>query len=120
MMCFGDLNDIIYNHEKKGGICKTIGQLSWGQQALDRCGLVDLGIEGYPFTWNNGRRGNENIQERLDRALVSNEFSNRFATIKVSYLPRYGSDHAVIRIELEADSNSKGRKRAHIFRFKEV
>ncbi|CAI8590862.1 unnamed protein product [Vicia faba] len=44
----------------------------------------------------------------------------RFAPLKVCHLPCYGSDHAVIRLELEEDSNGKGRKRSHIFRFEEV
>lgn len=35
------------------------------------CGLMDLGYNGPNFTWSNGRRGADNILERLDRALAN-------------------------------------------------
>lgn len=36
-------------------------------------GLMDLGFEGHPFTWNNKRGGLENIQERLDRGIANED-----------------------------------------------
>ena len=33
--------------------------------------MIDVGLAGNPFTWNNNRKGVENIKERLDRGLAS-------------------------------------------------
>lgn len=46
---FGNLNDIIAENEKSGGINRSTSQLSWDRQTLDLCGLINLGFEGYPF-----------------------------------------------------------------------
>ncbi|XP_058750083.1 uncharacterized protein LOC131623075 [Vicia villosa] len=119
-VCFGDLNDILSESEKQGGNSRTAGQLLEGRNTMDMCGLSDLGFEGYPFTWTNGRKDMENIQIRLDRCLAKEEFVNRFSPIKVSHLGRFGSDHAAIRIQLEVDSSVATRKKCHMFRFEEV
>ncbi|XP_058757456.1 uncharacterized protein LOC131630719 [Vicia villosa] len=119
---FGDLNDILWDHEKRGGISRTNSQFLWGRNAVISCGLVDLGFEGYPFTWTNGRLGEDNTQCRLDRAMASNSFINRFSPVKVKHLSRFHSDHAAISISLEVDEslNSVSRKRPYLFRFEEV
>lgn len=101
-LLFGDLNDIVTSHEKNGGNTKSYSQLFLGRQTLSDTNLVDLGYEGYPFTWSNGRKGEDNIQAKLDRALGNSSFLNRFSHIKVTHLPRFRSDHAVILIHLEA------------------
>lgn len=89
----------------------------WGPQFLDVCGLKDLGFEGYPFTWSNGRQGNENI--RLDRVVDSTSFIHRFSPIKVLHVSRHGSDRATIRVDLEAILEEDKKKRKFIFRFEE-
>ncbi|XP_058763625.1 uncharacterized protein LOC131637081 [Vicia villosa] len=119
-LCFGDLNDILFEGEKQGGIPRSLRQFSWGRQSISNCGLIDLGFEGYPFTWTNGRKGEENRQCRLDRCLASEGYINRFSPIKVSHLEGYGSDHVAVRIILEDEMRGSARKRQHIFRFKEV
>jgi endonuclease/exonuclease/phosphatase family metal-dependent hydrolase len=100
-LCMGDLNDMLQADDKKGGLSRSQSQLGVGRQTVEACGLNDMGIEGYPFTWTNGRHGSENIQCRLDRALGTEDFLNRFSPWKVSHLQRYGSDHAAILIQLE-------------------
>ncbi|KAK2435568.1 hypothetical protein QL285_020615 [Trifolium repens] len=118
-LCVGDLNDMLSGEDKKGGNSRTLSQLSLGRQTIDACGLLDMGFEGYPFTWTNGREGAENIQCRLDRALATQSFMNRFSPTRVAHLPRYGSDHAALLIVLEAHHYSRRKKRVHLFRFEE-
>jgi hypothetical protein len=78
-----------------------------------------LGFEGYPFTWSNGREEGANVQCRLDRALANVEFIDRFSPIKVSHLPRFGSDHAAVLICLESPLSGNSRRRRRLFRFEE-
>lgn len=116
-ICLGDLNDILSNDEKKGGNQRSLQQLNLGRDTVCDCSLTDLGFRGYPFTWTNGRAGTEQIQCRIDRALASEAFINRFSPIEVSHLPRYGSDHAVLKIDLEAPNRDAQRRKPYIFRF---
>lgn len=118
-LCIGDLNDIINGEEKQGGNFRSQNQLKIGRQTISDCGLHDLGFEGYPFTWTNGREGEDNIQCRLDRAMGSEALMNRFSPIKVVHLSRYKSDHAAIMILLEANEYMIRKKRTHLFRFEE-
>lgn len=108
---FGDLNDILSDSDKQGGNNRTPGKLLVGRNTLEMCGLMDLGYEGYPFTWTNGRKNEENIQVRLDRCLAKEGFINRFSPIQVSHLGRYGSDHAVIQLQVEVNSSSIARRK---------
>lgn len=87
---------------------------------MELCGFIDLGFEGYPFTWSNGRKGEDNIQCCLDRALATNQFVNKFSPIKVLHLSCFGSDHAALRIDLEAEDTENRKKKIHVFQFEEI
>ncbi|PNX92710.1 ribonuclease H [Trifolium pratense] len=118
-LCCGDLNDILDSQEKQGGNIRSQGQLALGRHTVAECHLNDLGFEGYPFTWTNGREEDENIQSRLDRALGNEGFINRFSPIKVCHLPRFGSDHAAVLICLELPTVWNKRRRQRLFKFEE-
>lgn len=88
-ICTGDFNEILWHEEKKGGSIKTEAAMGYFRDALYRCGLSDLGYNGMKFTWTNGRRGKENVMERLDRAVANRSWKERFPHTKVTHLPRY-------------------------------
>ncbi|KAK3230319.1 hypothetical protein Dsin_002200 [Dipteronia sinensis] len=46
----GDFNEILYNFENEGGVEKPQSQLEGFREALDHCGLEDLGFSHPPFT----------------------------------------------------------------------
>ena len=56
-----DFNEIFETHEKTGSERAT-RQISYFRNTVDDYGLVDLGFEGYCFTWNNMRHGENNVQ----------------------------------------------------------
>ncbi|XP_058751474.1 uncharacterized protein LOC131624535 [Vicia villosa] len=118
LIMFGDFNDILLDIEKVGENCRTLSQLSWGRKAIEQSGLTDVGFMGYPFTWSNGRQGEENIQCRLDRSFVSQSFKEQFPNTKVTHLPRHGSDHAALHISIEKEGDRE--ERFYLFRFEEV
>ncbi|KAK3212447.1 hypothetical protein Dsin_017153 [Dipteronia sinensis] len=66
-LCLGDFNEVMEDSEKFGGATKDWRLMSKFREALDDCGLDDLGFTGPQFTWCNKREGNEMILERLDR-----------------------------------------------------
>lgn len=47
-----DFNDVLNGNEKRLGNKKSISQTYWSHQTLELYGLLDLGFEGYPFTWS--------------------------------------------------------------------
>jgi exonuclease III/ribonuclease HI len=118
-LCCGDFNDILDPHDKQGGNDRSQPQLTLARQAVSNCHLIDLGFEGYPFTWSNKRGDEANIQCRIDRAMGNEAFVHRFSPIKVKHLPRFGSDHAAILIGLEAVTEWHNRRRKRLFRFEE-
>lgn len=50
--------------------------------------LMDLGFNGYIFTWSNKQAGVHNIHERLDRGVANLSWMNRFSEARMNYLAR--------------------------------
>ncbi|BFG29606.1 hypothetical protein CerSpe_158790 [Prunus speciosa] len=57
--------------------------------------LLDLGYEGYPYTWRN-RRDDGGIQERLDRGLATNQWLRTYLEARVLHQVVKGSDHVML------------------------
>ncbi|KAL8525379.1 hypothetical protein ACS0TY_014851 [Phlomoides rotata] len=71
-LCLGDFNEILFHYEKHGGIPRREVCMEAFKHCLEIHGLVDLGSGRNMFTWSNQKVGSDNIQERLDRAVVTN------------------------------------------------
>lgn len=117
---FGDLNDVLYENEYCRGSNISASQLSWGRQTLELCGLIDLGFEGYHSLGHMEGKRARMFRAVLTGGQLQKASSTDFYPIKVLHLPRYGSDHTVIRIDLETVMGDIDRKQSHIFRFEEV
>jgi exonuclease III len=74
----GDFNEISHIHEKEGGAARPLRSMQAFSNALNDCGLDDLGYTGDLFTWRRGR-----LRERLDRAAANSAWADMF--------PGYGS-----------------------------
>lgn len=68
------------------------------QEALDECGLRDLGFVGSKFTWFKNYQNRGIVWERLDRAVATNEWVDLFPATKVHTLEVGSSDHKPILI----------------------
>ena len=73
-VCLGDFNKILCSDERNGRIPKPLRPMQDFQTTLLLCGLVDLGFQGYRYTWRNGRRGDNFVEQRLDRVYASEEW----------------------------------------------
>ncbi|KAL9680696.1 hypothetical protein QQ045_012475 [Rhodiola kirilowii] len=78
---FGDFNEVLYSYEIRGG--RENWQMQNFRDALERCGLFDLGCEGYPFTFSNRRQGEHHVQARLDRVVVNLGWRQLFPRARV-------------------------------------
>jgi hypothetical protein len=68
------------------------------RNALEVCGLADLGHKGSRYTWNNGQTGSGFIKERLDRALANKERCVMHNSVEVQVLAARTSDHKPILV----------------------
>ena len=75
---WGDFNVPLYDHEKKGeNVSQLDGKLDF-MDFINKEGLMDLALLGIDFTWSNKRVGDECIQARLDRVLISLDWTKDF------------------------------------------
>ena len=80
------------------------------QQTLLHCGLVDLGFNGYHFTWRNGRSGAAFVEERLDKVVATSECREMFPRTKVRHIPTSYSNHDPILMDMNPPTQSKKRR----------
>lgn len=58
--------------------------------------LVDIHLEGHPFTWWRGKGSGRYVEERLDRAMVNPEWLSLFPEARLDNLLAPISDHIPI------------------------
>ncbi|KAL5578184.1 hypothetical protein UlMin_019883 [Ulmus minor] len=91
--------DILFGHEKQGGAKRAHYLMSYFREAINLCGLADLGFRGPKFTWNRGKKACL-IQERLDRMLGNSGWLDLFPNSLIHHLSLRGSDHRPLLVEL--------------------
>ena len=95
----GDFNDITSNEEKWGGRKREQGSFQDFNNFIEHNGLIDIGFEGNPWTWSNHWSHEGEIKQRLDRALVSHDWSQIFDRTIVKHIEILGSDHSMLLID---------------------
>uniref|UniRef100_A0A803MIJ2 Endonuclease/exonuclease/phosphatase domain-containing protein n=1 Tax=Chenopodium quinoa TaxID=63459 RepID=A0A803MIJ2_CHEQI len=93
---FGDFKKIVSMNEKDGGAVRRERLMDAFREAIDMCGLRDLGFSGNIFTWQRGTTSDAMVRERLDRFLAEDTWCNIFPNFIVSHLPMQNSGHAPI------------------------
>ena len=118
-VCIGDYNEILNSSEKNGKLPKPLPPMVEFQSVLLFCGLIDLGYNGYRFTWRNGRAEEAFVEERLDRACASAEWPEIHPRAKVTHLTTSYSDHDSILLDTTLATALTPRRRHKIHRFEE-
>lgn len=96
----GDFNDMMFEHEKKGGRPQPRALLEGFKDVVAECGLTDLGFNGSEFTWERFRGTTAWIQERLDRCMANQEWRGMFPLAEVKVLEVSTSDHLPLFLDL--------------------
>lgn len=104
---------IISLKEKRGGLKRSDSDMATFGEMITEQRLVDIPMINGIHAWNNGRGGIHQIVSRLDRFLISEQVINWDIFIEVMILPRMGSDHWPIKLELDIKASPK----KHPFRF---
>jgi len=87
--------------EKRGGLVRARWLINGFRQAVSDAGLVDIFMEGYPFTWFKSLGTPRAVEERLDRALANASWFQLFPNAKVKNLVAPASDHYLILLTRE-------------------
>ncbi|KAG5610650.1 hypothetical protein H5410_021931 [Solanum commersonii] len=102
----GDFNAVLNGVEKIGGIPVVAADVEDFNNCVEACDVLQIQYKGSPFTWWNGRAGDDCIFERLDRVFSNSEFQGLYSHLEVEHLTRDGSDHAALLLSCE-NRNSK-------------
>ncbi|XP_021842437.2 uncharacterized protein [Spinacia oleracea] len=115
----GDMNQILFEAEKEGGQPRSQREMDEFREAMDECGLIDLGYFGKPFTWWNKQTEQFAVFERLDRGVASLEWIQLLPHIGVIHRPSDKSDHIPIELTTMPRSGTP-RNRCKPFRFEDM
>ena len=117
-VCIGDYNKIISSKEKYGKHPRPLPPMVEFRNTLLHYRLIDLGFNGYPYSWRNGWPSEALVEERLDRACETLGWSKLFPTAKVIHLTVSYSDHNPFLLDI-APSTLNHHHRHHLQRFEE-
>lgn len=98
-------NKITRFAEKTGGSSQQERHMQDFWEAMDMCGLIDLGFIGSKFTWCNHHVNSDTIWERLDWFLLNNELQEKCSLIKIHHLAFLASDQRSLQAEWQEDMN---------------
>ncbi|CAN0914972.1 hypothetical protein LINGRAHAP2_LOCUS28862 [Linum grandiflorum] len=112
--CIGDFNDLMYSDEKRGLHDHPQELMDGFRHAVNDCGLVDLPLQGYPFTWVRSKGKSNCVEERLDRAMVNGAWLQAFPNAVLKNLIAPVSDHSPILLNTKP---CEFRRRVRRFRF---
>ncbi|CAA7027944.1 unnamed protein product [Microthlaspi erraticum] len=104
-LMIGDFNEIMGNHEKRGGRRRAESSFLDFRNMINDCGMLEFPFKGNPLSWV-GYRASGKVQCRLDRALGNEDWHHAFSHTNVEYLQLWGSDHqpVIARIQSKAAS----------------
>lgn len=115
-LCIGDFNEVLRPDEQEGVGQRSNAQIQGFRDAVDTCGLVDLGFKGRFWTFEKKVAGGTFTRVRLDRALGSTEWCSLFPSTGLTHITAATSDHGPIHLELNREIELK-QGGSKIFRY---
>ncbi|XP_019186508.1 PREDICTED: uncharacterized protein LOC109181212 [Ipomoea nil] len=103
-------------NEKRGGNPHPNNLLRGFGEAIEDCGLAQLPMVGYPYTWEKGKGTANWMEERLNKVLVTDEWRGMVMGAKVMNLRTRKSDHSALFLGIQDSAGGVGPRRKG-FRF---
>lgn len=100
-MIIGVFNKVFYETEKNSRNPCDFSSIQQFQTVVDELLLKDVEAIDYLFTWSNWRHNDNFVEERLDRALATEDCLEIFPDVIVTNRVWDGFDHFTIIIELK-------------------
>jgi hypothetical protein len=100
---------VLHSWEKEGGAPRPQACMDRFKESLECCELDDLGFVGDIFTWRNHSHSAESyIRERLDRAVATLTWRERFPGFKVTNDDPRHSDHRPVIVDTHGAEATRG------------
>jgi hypothetical protein len=115
-MCIGDFNEVLHRREHVGVTERSSAQIAAFGDTIDVCGLANLGYVGLDWTFEKRVAGGSYSRTRLDRALASPCWSNRYPLAMVEHLTAVTLDHSPIILRMEPAAR-RPPKKGRMFRY---
>jgi hypothetical protein len=106
-LLIGDFNEVLWVFEHFSARRRPERQMIDFCEVLSQCNLHDLGFTGLPWMYDNMQKGDQNVRVRLDRAVASTGWMQRFPNARLHHIVSARSDHCPILLEVEKDSTPK-------------
>jgi hypothetical protein len=118
-LCAGDFNEILYQYEKEGVVKRAQACLDRFKNAIEDCGLYDLGFTSDVSTWRNNQFRSEKrtMRERLDRALANIFWGSLYPTCQIRNGDHYHSNHRPVIIVMGETVQEQRRGGERMFKF---
>ena len=97
----GDFNVVSCPEDKEEGNQLCSRELEELASFLSECNLMQMEFKGQRFTWSNGRFGDDNILERIDRAAINIKWRMALPQAVLIHEPFCGPDHCPIIVDLQ-------------------
>jgi hypothetical protein len=110
-VCLGDFNEVLYQHEHVRVQERSLTQIAGFCEAIDVCGLHDLGYISPNWAYEKKVVGGSYCRVRLDQALASPEWCERFLLASVRHLMSIHSDHCPILLSLEEQTRQPRQRK---------
>ena len=95
-LVLGDLNEILYSHEKEGGNARPQRYIQAFHHAIENYEIDDIGFIGDPFTWHRGA-----MCSRLDRGLANASWNQLHSNAALVHLQYNHSNHRPLLLDTE-------------------
>ncbi|XP_050231744.1 uncharacterized protein LOC126680640 [Mercurialis annua] len=92
----GDFNDIVSHNDKQGGAAHPNWLVNGFKDTVSMCGLEEVDVSGYKYTWARDCAGLGKIEERLDRDLVTRDWLDQYPEAVLVNQELSTSDHLPI------------------------
>ncbi|KAI5384637.1 hypothetical protein KIW84_071589 [Lathyrus oleraceus] len=100
--CFiSDYNSILRAHEHHGRLASSRAHMLDFSNWSDKHNLHHIPTSGSFLTWTNGRKGNDNIQRRLDRSICDQPWIDSCSSMCYSTLTKTRYDHFPLMIDFD-------------------
>lgn len=116
-LCIGDSNDITRATEKERGNMRPLRQMNRFRHVINHSGFYDLGFYCSPFTWFKNQSTKGWLKIRLDRALATNSWRQKYQDASVHHISSTAFDHSILSLRLTKAAQGHQRKKKKLFRF---
>ncbi|XP_070023456.1 uncharacterized protein [Nicotiana sylvestris] len=100
----GDFNAIMGIEDRVNGTVVQENKIKDFRSLMEECRLNELGTVSRSYTWTNSH-----VYSRIDRAIVNAHWMINMPPMQVHVMDPQFSDHSPLCIELEAETEHKGR-----------